>query len=280
MTTLSAIMTEAAESFMHVGIPTPQLDARVLMNHSLGITSETLMNSGSKNLSETEASKYRKLVERRLKREPIAYITGRKEFWSMNFNVSSSTLVPRPDSETLVEAVLADFPRGKSLRVLDLGTGSGCLLLSILSEFANATGVGVDLSPEAVKIATENAEKLGLSERVVFKVSDWATNLNGEFDIIISNPPYIPSQQITVLDQEVRDYEPRAALDGGKDGLDCYRIIIPQTARLITESGKIYFEIGNGQDEEVRKIGTASGLNFVKEAQDLAGTIRVISFSK
>jgi release factor glutamine methyltransferase len=216
------------------------------------------------------------MIARRAAREPVSYILGRREFWSLDFAVTPACLDPRPDSETVVEAVLAKLPdRNRAWRILDLGTGSGCLLLALLSELPNATGVGLDVSPEALGVALGNAHRLGLGNRARFMERDWARGLDGEFDVIVANPPYIPSAEIETLAPEIARYEPRRALDGGKDGLDAYRAIIPNLGRALAPGGFAALEIGATQAERVGRLAREAG--FAAECRpDLAGRDRCL----
>jgi release factor glutamine methyltransferase len=219
---------------------------------------------------------YQPLLLRRAAREPLALITGRREFWSLPFAVSPATLIPRADSETLLEAALALFrDRGSVARILDLGTGTGCLLLAALTEFPAAFGVGVDLAPEAARLAAGNAATLGLAARAAFLVGDWAAPLDGRFDLILCNPPYIEAAAIPTLMQDVWQYEPPSALDGGPDGLDAYRRIIPALADLLSPSGAAVLEVGQGQAEMVAAAAQGAGLVAAPRA-DLAGIPRAL----
>jgi release factor glutamine methyltransferase len=211
----------------------------------------------------------------------VAQLTGRREFWDLTFKVTQHTLDPRPDSEALIEAVLARFrDREQALRVLDLGTGTGCLLLTLLKEYPNASGLGVDICPEALGVAQENALNLGLQPRVDFVQSCWAEQVKGMFDIVISNPPYIPTDAIEKLAPEVARFEPKLALDGGADGLDCYRTIVSQLPQLLSEEGMAVFEIGFGQAKELQAIVDGEGLQVVAIKEDLAHIPRCVLVSQ
>jgi release factor glutamine methyltransferase len=217
---------------------------------------------------------------RRLAGEPLSRILGRREFWSLSFTIAPDVLDPRPETETIVEAALADFAgrRDEALRILDLGVGSGALLCALLTEFPNASGIGVDLSARAVEIAKANLAALGLSERGEARVGDWGRGLDREFDLVVSNPPYIRAGDIAGLDREVRDHDPRLALDGGPDGLDAYRALAPQLARLLKPGeGQFYLEFGEGQAEDVRDILATMGLEACAVLTDLSGRARAIS---
>jgi release factor glutamine methyltransferase len=216
---------------------------------------------------------------RRAAGEPLSRILGRREFWGLEFALSPETLDPRPDTETIVEAALAAFAgrRGEALRIVDFGVGSGALLAALLSELPAARGVGVDLSPGAAAQARANLESLGLEARAEIRVGDWAEGLDGPFDLIVANPPYIRSGDIAGLAREVRDHDPRLALDGGADGLDAYRALTPQIARLLAPAGRFLVEVGAGQADAVKALATAAGLADLATHRDLAGVERVVS---
>jgi release factor glutamine methyltransferase len=215
-------------------------------------------------------------TQRRLKREPVSRILGRREFWSLSLQVTPDTLDPRPDTETVVEAVLEAVPdRRAPLRLLDFGTGSGCILLALLSELPRAQGVGVDINPGAAAAAAENARRLGLGDRARFVVGDWGKEIDGAFDVIVSNPPYIPDEAIAGLEPEVH-FDPPAALAGGADGLTCYRALGPELTRLLALDGVAALELGIDQGQAVRHILEENGLTFLRMRRDLAGIDRVI----
>jgi release factor glutamine methyltransferase len=218
-------------------------------------------------------------AERRLSGEPLSRIVGEREFWSLRFALSPETLDPRPETETIVEAALAAFAtrRGEALRIVDFGAGSGVLLAALLSEFSAARGVGVDLSPGAAAQARANLESLGLAARAEIRVADWAEGLDGAFDLVVANPPYIPSGDIAGLAREVRDHDPRLALDGGADGLDAYRALAPEIGRLLAPKGRFFVEVGAGQADAVKALAAAAGLVELATRRDLSGVERVVS---
>lgn len=226
-----------------------------------------------------DAASFRRMVARRVAREPLAYILGWQEFWSLRFRVSPATLIPRPDSETLIEAALAARPDGIG-RVLDLGTGTGCLLLAALSEMPAAWGLGVDRSPAAAALARDNAGTLGLGRRCAMMVADWAAPIAGRFDLVLSNPPYIESATVAGLMPEVALYEPGSALDGGADGLDAYRTIIGSLNRLLATGGLAVLEVGVGQHGAVCALAAAAGFGSVGMRADLAGIVRAVSIER
>ncbi len=245
-----------ADAFRQADIDSPDLDARVLAGHALGLDHARLTTNGGRLLSDAEAQTLDALAARRLEREPIARIVGHKEFWGLDFRVDEATLVPRPETETVVEAALAildrDGPRDRVLRIADLGTGSGALLLALLHELPNATGAGTDISREALATAAGNAARLGLAARAQFVESDFGAALTGRFDLVVSNPPYITNRDIDGLPPEVR-HDPRGALDGGPDGLGCYRTIAGQAQALLEPSGHLVVELGLGQEGRRRR---------------------------
>ena len=223
------------------------------------------------------------LRQRRQTGEPISRMRGWREFWSMRFDVSAATLDPRPDSETVIVAATRwAHSHRPDARILDLGTGTGCLLLACLAELPQATGVGIDISTEAVTVATANADRHGLGGRARFCVADFAADLkgHGQFDVILSNPPYIPTADIEALNADVRHFDPLAALDGGLDGLDCWRILCPQIAVLLADEGAAFVEIGFGQGRAVARLGTTSTLQLAGSFADLSGHERCLQFEK
>ena len=233
-----------------------------------------------KDLSPQEQSKYASLVARFTQGEPLSRIIGTREFWSLPFRISPATLDPRADSETLIEAVLAQFPdKQLPLKVLDMGTGSGCLLLATLSEYPNATGIGTDIQEAALETARTNAKDLGLDNRCQFIQTSWGEDLSspkGYFDVILCNPPYIREDEFEGLDPNVKDYDPYGALVSGKDGLECYREKMFHVEHFLSSQGFAFLEIGQGQGKDVRAIGEAHGLNTVHIRKDLGGIERCV----
>jgi release factor glutamine methyltransferase len=265
-------LRRAAALLAAAGIDEPRREARLLLAHALGATPEDLLRDPAR----SAPACFDALVARRAAREPMALILGHSEFWSLPFRVSPATLIPRPDSETLVEAALLACPdRAAPLRVLDLGTGTGCLLLAVLSERPNAWGLGVDLSPAAAALAARNAAALGLADRTAFLCGDWATALQGRFDLVLSNPPYIEAGDIAGLAPELA-HEPRRALDGGTDGLAAYRVITAGLAGLLAPGGTAVLELGAGQAEAVCALAEDAGLVVAGLRADLAGIGRAL----
>jgi release factor glutamine methyltransferase len=237
----------------------PRLEARLLLAHAVGLTRNDLIRDPERRIETTD---FETLLTRRIRREPLALIVGRREFWSLDFKVSPATLIPRADSETLVEAALAIFAdRPPPRRILDLGTGTGCLLLALLAEFPSAFGIGLDRGPDAAALAQLNARQLGLVDRCAFLVSDWTNSIAGRFDLIVANPPYIRGGDIGSLMPEVACHEPHSALDGGVDGYDAYRAIIPNLKHNLEPNGVVVLELGQGQATYVTDLALAVGFD-------------------
>ena len=272
--TIAETLRDAAQRLADTGIDTARLDARVLLAHALGCATEDIV----RDLNQiAPPSDFESLLARRVARVPLAQITGSREFWSLRFRVSPVTLVPRPDSETVVEAALRACPdRDRAYRVLDLGCGTGCLLLAFLSERPAAFGIGVDRVAAAAALTRHNALDLGLRERSAFLCGDWAEAVASRFDLVLSNPPYIETAALVDLMPEVRDHEPLSALDGGADGLAAYRAIIAAMSGLLTPTGVAVFELGLGQDVAVSTLADAAGFS-TDRALDLSGVTRALS---
>ncbi|MBL0338971.1 MAG: peptide chain release factor N(5)-glutamine methyltransferase [Rhodospirillaceae bacterium] len=263
------------------GVDHPGLEIRLLLAQALNCATAFLLAYPEYVIPPSLLKSLQLSVERRCRREPLAYILENKEFWGLPFKVSPATLIPRPDSETLIAAALSyakTLPA--SIHILDLGTGSGCLLLALLSELPKAFGIGTDQSAEAIKIARENAHHLGLTERVKFVQDNWASSLGGTYPLIISNPPYIKHSDIKGLMPEIRQFEPHAALDGGMDGLECYRQIFPEAARLLSDNGRLLMEIGDNQQQDL--VAMANGFHFslCGAYPDLTQKIRCLEWKK
>jgi release factor glutamine methyltransferase len=238
------------------------------------------MTATTRTITQHESARLENFTQRRLAGEPVARILGVKEFWGLALQLSPATLVPRPDTETVVELALeiCRDERSTQPRIADIGTGSGAILLALLSELRDATGVGTDISPTALCTARDNAAHFGLAPRAAFIVCNYAAALSGPFDLIVSNPPYIRSADIPRLDREVREYDPHGALDGGIDGLDAYRAIIPEAARLLAPGGTLIVEAGSGQSGAIAELMSASGLTSQQPPKaDLTGIPRAVS---
>ena len=265
ISTQSAIAKIAAR-LAEAGIENPRREARILLAAAHGTDAAGLLARDT-----VDPARYEKLVARRIAREPMAYITGYKEFWGLRFAVSPATLIPRPDSETLVEAALA-LPWNT---VLDLGTGTGCLLLAVLHERPNAWGLGVDISPDAAALARQNARALGLEARAMFIAGHWAEAVARPFDLVLANPPYIPAAEIAELMPEVARFEPASALAGGEDGFAAYREIIAALPRLLAQNGAAVLELGAGQAQNMSRMAAETGF-LARTQRDLTGTERAL----
>jgi release factor glutamine methyltransferase len=276
--TLQAALEDATRRLAAAGIAEARLEARLLLGDAAALSVERLLGQPEQALEPEAAARLDRHLARRVAREPLAQILGRREFWSLPFAVTPATLVPRPESETLVEAALSLVPdRRQPLRILDLGTGAGCLLLALLSELAYSTGLGVDASLAATRLARQNAAALGLTGRAKFLVGDWGNSFaDGSFDLILANPPYIPEEEIDGLAPEIARYEPRQALSGGADGLACYRALAPGLARLLRPRGQALLEVGRGQIDRVATLLAEAGLGEAGRRRDLAGIPRCL----
>lgn len=280
MPVIREVLKNSTEMLEAKGIQTPRLDAEILLAQVLDTGREDLLTRWDETVTPDNLKKFEALLKRRSKREPVARITGVQEFWSLPFKVNDATLIPRPDSETLVEAVLKKIPEKGDPKILDLGTGSGCLLLSILSERSKTNGLGVDANQPALECARENSRNLNLQAQASFEKFDWMVDdpIDQKFDLIISNPPYIESDEISGLAPEVSDFDPWAALDGGVDGLDCYRKIIPLSQTLLADGGGwLFLEIGETQQTQVETFMKKAGFTKIEIHHDLAGKPRVLA---
>jgi release factor glutamine methyltransferase len=277
--TVAARLREARRRLGDKGIETAELDARLLLSHVLDCGPMDLYLQQERELTQEEAAALGALLARRECREPLSQILGEKEFWSLPFKVTKDVLTPRPDSETLIETALAKITdRSAPLRLLDLGTGSGCLLLSLLSELPNASGMGLDISGAALAVARGNAERLGLSDRTGFLLSDWTSALDpdAKFDVILSNPPYIGLDEKQDLSPDVRDYEPGQALFAGPEGLDEYRKLIGQLPAFLAADGFVLFEIGAGLAAALKALLRDADVEKIEVFQDLGGRDRCV----
>jgi release factor glutamine methyltransferase len=274
-------VVELAEKLAAAGIEDARSDAWLMLAAVTGRSRAELIAGIPLALSRAEERRLEALAARRLAREPMAYILGSREFWSLAFEVGPAVLVPRPESETVVEMALATIAnRTAPLRILDLGTGSGCLLLAVLSELPHASGLGTDCSAAALAIAKNNARRLGLAERAEFREGDWGRGLAGPFEILICNPPYVARIDAENLAPEVRAFEPEEALFAGPDGLLAYHALAPDCARLLAKEGMAFLEIGQGQGAAVERIMRRHGLRLVASRPDLAGIERCLIFRR
>lgn len=277
MSTVRAALRRGASVLAQAGVEEPRREARLLLAHAMGVSIEALLRDPE---AVVVSAAYDVLLGRRAAREPLALITGRRAFWRFDLAVSPATLIPRPDSETLIEAALAALPdRARVRRVLDLGTGTGCLLLAALQEYPASFGIGIDRSAAACALARDNAAMLGMDDRAAVVCGDWAAPLAGAFELILCNPPYIPSDDLPGLMPEVARFEPASALDGGADGLSAYRRILPDLPRLLAGDGVAVVELGVGQVDAVTALAAGLGLGACVRA-DLAGIPRAVVLSR
>jgi release factor glutamine methyltransferase len=283
--TVDAARRALTAQFKTAAIESADLDARLLTGHALGLDLTGLILAAQRQLTPDESARLEEFARRRLAGEPVARIVGEKEFWGLPLQLSTATLVPRPDTETVVELALELLRAGgnldRPLRIADLGTGSGAILLALLSELPAAHGFGTDISDGALQAAGANAARAGLSDRATFIACDYARGLTGPFDLIVSNPPYIRSADIDGLATEVRNHDPLAALDGGADGLDAYRALIPQAAGLLAPGAALVVEAGQGQSGPIEALMTTAGLTPATAPKaDLAGIPRAVAGHK
>jgi release factor glutamine methyltransferase len=278
---VEAARRKLASEFASAQFDTPDLDARLLVGAATKLDLTGMALAAQRPLQSEESDHLAALVQRRLRHEPIARILGEKEFWGLRFTLSEDTLVPRADTETVVEAALelvrASGEPPDPMRIADIGTGSGAILLALLHELPTAIGVGTDISPGALRVAKANAEQLGLTARATFVECDYCETLEGPFDLIVSNPPYIARGEIGALAREVRDYDPRRALDGGSDGLVAYRAMARDIAALLEQGGAFALEVGRGQADDVAELMQLAGLHTIgPHRHDLGGIPRVV----
>lgn len=279
--TLVKAWTQARAALTEAGVDSPAIDARLLLEAAAGVTRTEIVSDPHRILDALQAEALAGYIARRAAREPVSRILGRKGFWKIMLSVTSHVLTPRPDTEVVVEGVLSAFADGQRFSILDLGVGSGAILLAVLAERPAARGLGVDISEEALAVARENAANLGLEGRAALLRGDWTAGLaDASFDVVVSNPPYIASAEIEDLDPEVREHEPRLALDGGADGLDAYRRLAPEILRVLRPDGFFAVEIGWTQSQAVEDIFREAGAVEVRTRKDLANRDRVVSGAK
>lgn len=275
--TIGALLDAATARISAAGVEQARRDARLLLAQALGTPRERFHGRENDQLDAAAQGNFEQLVARRVGREPVSRILGTRGFWTLDLSLNAASLDPRPDSETLIEAVLDHIsPRAAPIRVLDLGTGTGCLLLSVLSEYPNATGLGIDISPDCVALAARNAVASGLDDRASFQIGDWNSGIHAIFDVIMCNPPYIPTPIIPSLAPEVAIHEPYQALNGGADGLDCYRRLSMGFRHIMAKNSHIFLEIGHDQRHEVTTIMEAADLKVLAMRADLAGHDRCL----
>lgn len=270
---------KAAQARLKTGrIDSPAIDARLLLEAAAGASRMDILTDPYRPITADQLSAYEAMVERRLKREPVSRIVGKKGFWKIMLNVTPDVLSPRPDTETLMDVSMLAFGKTEAFDAIDLGTGSGAILLALLAERPAARGVGTDISSEALAVAKENAANLDLNDRATFLRTEWAAGFgDASFDLVLSNPPYIPTDHIATLDPEVRDHDPHLALDGGPDGLQAYRDLAPEVRRILKPLGVFAVEIGFDQGPQVKALFEAAGFTDVKIIKDLGERDRVVT---
>lgn len=276
--TLVKAWTTAKERLKDAGVDQPAIDARLMLEVAANVTRTEIVTDPYRELSAEQQAMLEDFLARRARREPVSHIIGRKGFWKILLRVNKDVLTPRPETEVIVDEVLKAFPEAMPFSMLDLGVGSGTILLAVLAERPAAKGLGVDASNEALAVARDNAANLDLNTRAALMHGDWTAGLSdASFDLVVSNPPYIPSAVIETLEPEVRDHEPRLALDGGPDGLDVYRLLAPEILRVLKPGGMFAVEIGYDQSKAVEALFRAAGAREVKTIKDLSTHDRVVT---
>lgn len=276
---ISQILKLAAEKLKNSGIENPAMDARILLVETLEKDTAYIIGHSDEILEEEQITRYNSYISRRAKREPVAHIIGKKDFWKNEFFVCKDVLSPRPDSETLIEAVLSLYPdKSVPINILEFGVGSGCLIISLLQEFPNSKGVGADICQKALAITKKNAINMGCELELI--TSNWGADINGSFDLIISNPPYITESEIDDLQPEITRYEPHLALSGGVDGLRAFLPLFESIDKLLKKDGYAIVEIGKGQENEVISIAKEYNLVCIKKEKDISQIIRVLIFNR
>ena len=273
------IIEQASKILKNHNIHSHELDAQLILSDIMKVKREYLITNNKLTIPEKIMEKYDLAIKRRIKREPVAYITGKKEFWSINFPIDKAALIPRPETELLVHEV-TEFYKNKKINILDIGTGCGCILLSILKELNFSKGVGIDISKKSIELAKDNAKKFKLSNRSSFKICSINDFNFGKYDLIVSNPPYIPTKDLRNLSVEIINYEPLSALNGGIDGLDLIKKVIYKSKFLLKKSGTLAIEIGNNQYREVSNILERNGFKEIKKVSDYNFNVRCIISTK
>ena len=276
--TLVKAWTAAKDRLKDAGIDQPSIDARLMLEVAANVTRTEIVTDPYRELTAEQEATLEDYLARRARREPVSHIIGRKGFWKILLQVNQHVLTPRPETEVIVDEVLKAFPEAMSFNMLDLGVGSGTILLAVLAERPAAKGLGIDASSEALAVARDNAASLDLNTRAAFMHGDWTAGLaDASFDLVVSNPPYIPTAVIETLEPEVRDHEPRLALDGGADGLDAYRLLAPEILRVLKPAGMFAVEIGYDQCKDVEALFREAGAQQVKTIKDLSTHDRVVT---
>ncbi len=276
--TLVKAWTAAKDRLKDAGIDQPSIDARLMLEVAANVTRTEIVTDPYRELTAEQEATLEDYLSRRARREPVSHIIGRKGFWKILLQVNKNVLTPRPETEVIVDEVLKAFPEAMPFSMLDLGVGSGTILLAVLAERPAAKGLGIDASSEALAVARDNAASLDLNTRAAFMHGDWTAGLgDASFDLVVSNPPYIPTADIETLEPEVRDHEPRLALDGGADGLDAYRLLAPEILRVLKPAGMFAVEIGFDQSKAVEALFREAGAQEVKTIKDLSTHDRVVT---
>ena len=276
---LDNTIKKASQILKNNNIHSHELDAQIILSNIMGVKRESLITNNEINISKKIMEKYDDAIKRRIKKEPVAYIIGKKEFWSEDFMVNHGTLIPRPETELLIYKII-NFFKNKKINILDIGTGSGCILLSILKELNFSRGIGIDISAKAIKMAKVNSKNLNLFYRSKFKVIDLNKFNIGKYDLIVSNPPYIPSRDIKNLSQDITNYEPLTALNGGSDGLDLIKKVIYKSNHLLKREGLLALEIGHSQYQKVSYILRSNGYREMSKEYDFNRNVRCIIGTK
>jgi release factor glutamine methyltransferase len=275
--TLVKAWTAAKDRLKDAGIDQPSIDARLMLEVAAGVTRTEIVTDPYRALTPEQVATLDEYLARRARREPVSHIIGRKGFWKILLQVNKNVLTPRPETEVIVDEVLKAFPENMAFSMLDLGVGSGTILLAVLAERPAAKGLGIDASDEALAVARDNAANLNLDGRAALLRGDWTAGLgDASFDLVVSNPPYIPTAVIDTLEPEVRDHEPRLALDGGADGLDAYRLLAPEVLRVLKPAGMFAVEIGHDQSKAVEALFRDAGAREVRTVKDLSTHDRVV----
>jgi release factor glutamine methyltransferase len=278
MTNLVTAWKSAQTTLKAAGVDQPSIDARLMLEAAAGATRMDILTDPYREMTPEQQATFDDYIARRARRQPVSHILGRKGFWKIMLSVTPDVLTPRPDTESIMDVVLPAFPEHMPFSLLDLGVGSGAIMLAILAERPAAKALGIDSSSEALAVARENAANLDLNNRAAFMHGDWTAGLGDEtFDVVVSNPPYIPTADIETLDPEVRDHEPRLALDGGADGLDAYRLLAPEILRVLKRGGLFAVEIGFDQSAAVEALFREAGAQSVRTVKDLAVRDRVVT---
>lgn len=277
MTTVLIELNKAKDLLVKNSVNTADLDVKLIMLHVLKAKEEELISNLKTSINKIQLSNFWSKIYRRINGEPVSKIINLKYFWNNKFYVNKSVLDPRPDSEILIEAVINDYDVEQELNILDLGTGSGCLILTLLSIFKKSHGLAIDISEDSLQVARKNADLLGVNN-ISFELGNWNNNIIKKFDVVISNPPYIKTDEIKELQKEVKCFDPIISLDGGIDGLDCYRYIAKNIRKNLNNDGKIYLEIGKDQDLDVENIFISNGFKLFRKLKDLNNIYRVMVF--